>query len=507
VVGSWQLGVGSWNAILPRLQDVAKKAPAQIPSPRHRVSPYGVIVPLAIGVVIAIIPVPAGLSIDAWRYFALFATVIVALITEPIPPAIIGMVGVIVAAMLGLVRDAPAQSAQWALSGFGNATVWLIFAGYMFTLGYTQTGLGRRIALHLVRLLGHRTLGLGYAVALADLALAPFTASATARSAGTVFPVVRQIPELYQSRPHDGTARRLGAYLLYTALATSFVTSSMFVTALAPNTLALSVMRQTAGVTVTWLDWFVGFAPVGVVLLLVVPWLLYKIYPPEIRTAPEAPRWAAQQLDTMGAMTRKEMTLLVLVCAALSLWIGAIEYVEPAISAMLVVLLMVMFKVVSWEEVIGHAQAWNVLVWFATMVTLASGLGETKFLEWLAQSMAPTIEGLGLSLAIVALVSVYFFLHYFFASITAHAASMLPVFIGIAVMIPGLSPKSWALLLAYPLGLMGVLTTYTAGHNPIYYGSGYITRQAFWGLGITLGLFFLVVYLAIAVPWLRYLGV
>ena len=295
--------------------------------------------------------------------------------------------------------------------------------------------------------------------------------------------------------------------MLYTALATSFITSSMFVTALAPNTLAVSVMRQTAGVTVSWLDWFVGFAPIGVVLLAVVPFLLYKIYPPEIRSAPEAPRWAAAQLESMGAMTRQETTLLVLVLTALSLWIGAIEHVEPAISAMLVVLLMVGFKVVSWNDVIGHAQAWNVLVWFATMVTLAGGLGETKFLEWLARSMAPTLEGLGLYTAIVTLVTVYFFLHYFFASITAHAASMLPVFIGMAVMIPGLSPTAWALLLAYPLGLMGVLTTYTAGHNPIYYGSGYISRQAFWGLGLVLGVFFLVTYLAIVVPWLRYLGV
>jgi L-tartrate/succinate antiporter len=213
----------------------------------------------------------------------------------------------------------------------------------------------------------------------------------------------------------------LGAYLLYTALATSFITSSMFVTALAPNTLALTVMRQTAGVTVTWLDWFVGFAPVGVVLIVTVPWLLYVIYPPEIRTAPEAPRWAAAQLESMGAMTRKEITLLILVCAALSLWIGAIEHVEPAISAMLVVLLMVGFKVVSWQDVIGHAQAWNVLVWFATMVTLAGGLGETKFLEWLAQSLAPTLEGFGLSLAIVSLVGV-FLPALFFASITAPRA-------------------------------------------------------------------------------------
>jgi L-tartrate/succinate antiporter len=462
--------------------------------------------PLAIGALIAILPVPDGLTPNAWRYFALFCTVIAGLITEPIPPAIIGMGGVILAAALGLVRESPAQSAQWALSGFGNATVWLIFAGYMFTLGYTQTGLGKRIALHLVRLLGHRTLGLGYAVALADLALAPFTASATARSAGTIFPVVRQIPELYDSRPNDGTARRLGAYVLYSALVCSFVTSSMFVTALAPNTLAVTVMRQTAGITVTWLQWFVGFAPVGFTLLAVVPYLLYKLYPPEIRTAPQAPRWAADQLHAMGAMTRREITLLILVCGALGLWIGATHHIEPAISAMFVVLLMVVCGVVTWNDVIGHAQAWNILVWFATMVTLASGLAETKFVEWVAQSLAPTFHGVGPTTAVVAVVGVYFLLHYFFASITAHAASLLPVFLAMALTIPALTPTEWALLLSYPLGLMGVLTTYTAGHNPIYYGSGYISRQAFWVMGLVLGAFFFVTYLVIAIPWLNYLG-
>jgi L-tartrate/succinate antiporter len=464
-----------------------------------------VLVPLAIGVLIAVAPVPDGLSPHAWRYFALFVTVIAAIITEPVAPAILGMAGVIVAAAFGLVRDMPAQSAQWALSGFGNATVWLIFAGYMFTRGYAETGLGKRLALHLVRLLGHRTLGLGYAVAFADLILAPVTASATARSAGTIYPIARQIPELYDSRPDDGTARRIGAYVLYTALAASFVTSSMFITALAPNTLAVAIIRQTTGAGVSWLDWFVGFAPVGVTLLAVIPWLIYKVYPPDIRVAPEAPRWAADQLAAMGAMSRKEFTLLVLVCSALALWIGAASVIDPAVSAMCVVLLMVLSGVVSWDDVIGHAQAWNVLIWFATMVTLAGGLVDTGFIQWLAKSMSPSFERLGPSTAIVAVVSAYFFLHYFFASITAHSASMLPIFLAVAVMIPAVSPKQWGLLLAYPLGLMGVLTTYTAGHSPIYYGSGYISRRAFWSLGLLLGGFYLIVYLAIAVPWLAYL--
>lgn len=464
-----------------------------------------VLVPIAIGVAIAIAPVPEGLSQHAWWYFALFVAVIVGIITEPLPPALIGMAGVSLAAAFGLVRDMPAQSAQWALSGFANTTVWLIFAGYVFTRGYADTGLGRRLALHLVRLLGHRTLGLGYAVTLADLVLAPVTASATARSAGTVFPIVRQIPELYASRPDDGTARRIGAYVLYTAMAASMVTSSMFITALAPNTLAVSIIRQTTGATVSWSDWFIGFAPVGFTLLAVMPLVVFVVYPPEIRTAPEAPRWAADQLAAMGPMSRREWTLLLLVCAALALWIGATGVVDPAMSAICVVLLMVVFGVVSWNDVIGYAQAWNVLIWFATLVTMAAGLADTGFIQWVARTLAPWLEHLGPRTAIVAVVGSYFFLHYFFASITAHAASMMPVFLATAVMIAGVSPKGWGLLLAYPLGLMGILTTYTAGYSPIYYGSGYISRRAFWGLGLLLGSFYLVVYLAIAVPWLFYL--
>jgi L-tartrate/succinate antiporter len=209
----------------------------------------------------------------------------------------------------------------------------------------------------------------------------------------------------------------------------------------------------------------------------------------------------------MGAMSRREWTLLALVCCALGLWIGAAHRIEPGLTAMFVVLLMVMCRVVSWNDVIGHAQAWNIFIWFATMVTLAGGLAETKFVSWVAGSLAPWLQGMTPASVIGTIAGVYFFLHYFFASITAHTVSLMPVFLAMALTIPILSATEWALLLAYPLGLMGVLTTYTAGHNPIYYGSGYISRQAFWVLGLVLGLFFFATYLAIGVPWLLYLGV
>jgi L-tartrate/succinate antiporter len=463
--------------------------------------------PLAIGAAIALAPAPHGLAPNAWRYFALFAAVMIGIVTEPIPAAALGLVGVVVAAGLRLVHTSTSQSALWALSGFANGTVWLIFAAYIFSLGYSKTGLGKRIALMLIRTMGKRTLGLGYAIALADLALSPFMPSNTARSGGTIFPILRNIPELYGSLPNDESARKIGAYLMYTALAVTCVTSSMFVTALAPNVLAADLALRTIHVTLSWMDWFRGFAPTGFLLLAIVPALLYKIYPPETREAPEAPRWAAAELRSMGAITRRELTLLALVLLALVLWIGGAKYIDPTMAAILAVTLMVILRVVSWNDILANAQAWNVLVWFATLVTLAGGLADTKFVDWIAKSLAPILSHRGAIAAAVLLIGAYFLLHYLFASITAHVSALFQVFLVIAVTIPGISALTWALLLGYPLGLMGILTPYGTGPSPIYYGCGYIKGKDFWILGLVLGALFFAVYVAIELPWLALLKI
>ena len=159
-----------------------------------------------------------------------------------------------------------ARSLRWALSGFANGTVWLVFAAFVLAQGYEKTGLGRRIALQLVRTLGGNTLGLGYAIMLAEVTLAPFTPSNTARSAGAIYPVLRNIPPLYGSQPGP-SARRLGAYVMWVAFAATAVTSSMFVTALAPNLLAVGMVAAATGQTITMSEWVKGFLPMAAVLV------------------------------------------------------------------------------------------------------------------------------------------------------------------------------------------------------------------------------------------------
>jgi L-tartrate/succinate antiporter len=59
--------------------------------------------PLLVGFGIALVPTPEGLSSAAWSYFALFVTVILAIVTEPVPAPVVGLAGVVTAALLGLV--------------------------------------------------------------------------------------------------------------------------------------------------------------------------------------------------------------------------------------------------------------------------------------------------------------------------------------------------------------------------------------------------------------------
>jgi L-tartrate/succinate antiporter len=459
------------------------------------------IVPLLLGVAIWLIPVPRGLTANAWSYFELCVAVIAALITEPVPGPVAGLLGITTAAALLLVEPNPNDSIRWALSGFSNGTVWLIFVAFMFGLGYEKTRLGRRIALSLVRSLGRRTLGLGYAVALTDLVLAPFMPSNTARSGGTIFPIIKSIPALYGSSPGP-TARRVGAYVMWTAFAAQAITSSMFLTANAANLFAVSLMKETAKISIGWTEWAVGFLPVGLVLFISLPLLVYVIYPPGVKASDEVPKWADQELAKMGMITPKEVMMAAIAVLALALWIFGGERLNPPTVALIALCLMILTRLLDWSDVLADKDAWKVLVWFGTLLTLADGLNKVGFLKWFAAGIACACAGIPVTVTLLIFAAIFFASHYMFASLTAHAMALLPAFLAAGAAMPGMPVRPLALALCYTLGLMGVLTPYATGPAPIYFGSGYITRKEFWSLGSVFGAIYLLLLLAVGVPYL-----
>ena len=448
--------------------------------------------PIIVILIVWFIPAPEGLSANAWHFMAIFFGVVVGLIVEPVPAALVGLVGISLVAVLGLMDTSAKVNIKWALSGFSNTVIWLIFAAFMFAMGYKKTGLGKRISLVMIKYMGKSSLGLGYAVALSDLVLSPFMPSNTARSAGTIYPVASNIPLIFNSTP-DNEPRKLGAFISWVAIASTCVTSSMFLTALARNLLAVDIIAQGTGHTITWAAWASIMLPLMLPLFILTPLLVYLVYPPTQKHSPEAPAWAAKELEKIGSITKKEVLMAGLAVIALLGWIfGKKIGIHSTTVAIAVVSVMILLNVITWDDVISNKIAFNVLIWFASLVAMASGLKKVGVLEWIGSSAEVHLATMSPTMLIISMLLLFFLLHYFFASTTAHTTALMPIFMAIAVKL--VAPEQlvpFSILLAGSLGLMGIITPYATGPSPMWYGAGYIHQGRWWALGAIFGAIYL----------------
>jgi DASS family divalent anion:Na+ symporter len=262
----------------------------------------GIIV-IAIGLAIWFSPVPVGVKPQAWHLLAIFIATICGLILSPLPMGAVVIIGVMMTAFTGILKIGP------ALSGFSNSTVWLIVAAILVARGFISTGLGRRISFLFIRAFGRTTLGLAYSITATDLVLAPATPSNTARGGGIIYPVVRALANTFGSDP-GLTARKMGAFLIAVEYQTVVITSAMFLTSMAPNLLTAELAKKTANLSLTWALWAQAAIIPGLLSLIIVPFILYKIYPPEIKSTPQATELARNELQKMGAMKGSEKIML-----------------------------------------------------------------------------------------------------------------------------------------------------------------------------------------------------
>jgi di/tricarboxylate transporter len=137
---------------------------------------------------------------------------------------------------------------------------------------------------------------------------------------------------------------------------------------------------------------------------------------------------------------------------------------------------------------------------------LSSGLNEIGFIKWVAAGVAGPLATLSPTLAMILLVALFFWIHYFFSSITSHAAAVLPVVLAVGSSIPGMPMATLTLLCVYSLGLMGVISPYATGPAPMYFGSGFIGKGDFWKFGLIFGLIYFAGLLLIVRPWLGMIG-
>ncbi len=450
-------------------------------------------------IVILAAPRPAGITEASWRLLAIFLGTIVGSIVRPIAASAVVFLGVTAIAVTGTLP--PAQ----ALGGYADPIVWLVLCAFFISRGVVKTGLGRRIAFVFIRAIGHRSIGLAYALVGTDTLLASLIPSNTARAGGIVFPIAKSLAEAYDSTPGP-TRRRLGAYLMTTVYQCDVIACAMFLTGQASNVIIARFARDVANVELTYARWFIAGVVPGLIALVFVPLLLHRLYPPEIRQTPGAASFAAHELGRMGRMSRGEHIMLLLFIAVAGLWMTTrFHGIHYAVVALVGVGGLLLTNVLTWDDVIGERSAWDVFIWYGGLVQMAAALGETGITRWFAESSAQFTVGWAWGAALAVLLLVYFYAHYGFASITAHVTAMFTPFL-VVMIAAGAPPALAALSLAAFSNLNASLTHYGTTHAPIYFGAGYVTQREWWRYGFIASVTTIVIWSTLGAGWWKLLG-
>ncbi|WP_028357585.1 DASS family sodium-coupled anion symporter [Brackiella oedipodis] len=478
-------------------------------------------IPAAIAVVIGLviwfaIPIPEGVSPQAWHLLAMFVAVIAAIIGKAMPIGAIGIIAIMLVAITGVTSDKPSQAMNDALSSLSNPLIWLIGVAVMISHGLSKTGLGTRLSYMTIAIWGKTTLGLGYSLAFAELVLAPVTPSNTARGGGTIHPIMKSIANNFESHPNDDSRNKIGKYLALVNYQANPISSAMFITATAPNPLVVNLIADATGsqIHLSWLTWATAMFIPGVIAMALMPLIIYLYQKPEIKKTPNASIMAKQGLQEMGPIKRDEWVMIGVFALMLFLWadipamiFGDAYKVNPTATAFLGLSLLLLFGVLTWDDVLKQKSAWDTIIWFGALVMLATLLNKSGILGVATDQLTKSITGMGLGWmsSCLILLLIYLYSHYMFASTTAHITAMFTMFYSAGVFLQA-PPYFWALLMAAASSLMMSITHYATGTAPIVYNSGYTTLGEWWKTGFIVSVSNLLIFVFIGGLWWKILG-
>ena len=456
---------------------------------------------ILLGIVLAqALPSPFGLTPIQKNTFFLFLGTILAILWNRFPIPVI----VLVALAVGMVLQV--MTLEQALRGYSSTVTWIILMAFIFARTFVKTGLGRRIALLLIRHLGSSSLRLGYCFALSDLVLAPVTPSNTARAGGILYPIARSLVLEFNSKPGE-SSRKIGAYILFTVYQSNIVTSAMFLTAMAANGLSAQLAVTSAGVKLDWITWFQAASVPGICSLLLVPWVIYLAYPPQMHRTPEAPRFASRELAALGPMSGDERILASIFVLLGLTWASAGWHGTSTVAASFsAICLLLLGGVLNKEDITRESSAWETFLWFGGILSIAGAVSDSGLIQQLVSGLGARLELWNPMVILVFMTVLYMYLHYLFASMTAQIIALYAAFVTLAVS-AGVPPLLSALVLAFFSNLYACLTHYGDGAGPIFFGSGYIELKDWWKVGFLLSLLHLVVWLGIGCLWWRMIGI
>ncbi|WP_226699381.1 SLC13 family permease [Qipengyuania gaetbuli] len=442
-------------------------------------------------------PLPAGMERGAGIVAGLVVLMAAWWMTEALPLTATALMPFLVLPFAGVM------DAKTTASAYYSPILFLLLGGAFIALAIERTGLHKRLALALLRMVGGR--GGQAGVLLAFMATAAILSMLISNTSTALIMMPMAVAVLAGGGIGDQDTEGLsGALPMGIAFAASIGGLGTLVGS-PTNAIAVGLLDTLTGTRITFAQWAFYGLPVVVIGVPLAAFLVARVQ--KVAAHPFDARAARTAIDTHSAWSSAEKRLVPVVAVTFLLWMGQM-WIAPYLpdgsltdGTIAILMSLTLFllpdgtgrPLLTWDE--ANRAPWGVIMMFGGGLALAAGMAASGLADWLGQALLP-LEAWPLVLVAIAVVAMVVLITEF-ASNVATASGIIPVVASLVVAL-GADP----VLLAMPAALAaswGFMLPAGTGPNAIAWSTGRIRIERMVKAGLLLDLFGIV--MIVAVVW------
>lgn len=393
-------------------------------------------------------------------------------------------------------------SEQTLLHSFGQSTVWQIMCFLFLSKTLIKSGLAYKISLYIMYFFGKTPLTLSYGFCLLTLLFALILPTSSARIGGIFIPILSSLFSILSKEDEN-----LKSMILKTVIYSNTIASAMFITASSGNFYIQDITKQLK-VFISSKDWtFFALVP-GLCCLLVTPLLINYLIQPPTGNFKKIHKKITEEMSDLEEISFEELIILFIFISLFPLVFLSSYYDFSFLGSLFaIVSILVLFNALSFEtDILKNTEAWSLFFWMSHLLFLSSLITQNQSLNFIHHYMTKLFIYLPSNFVFLAILTIYGYSQYFFASSTVHASALYALSFEMAIQ-HNYPPFFSALTLAYISNLFSGLTTYSASEIILLTTTFDTDAKEFNKYGFIISSFLFILWLLCGMIWWEYTGV
>ena len=435
-----------------------------------------------------------GLSDQANAVLAITTWIAIWWITEAIPIEVTALLPLILFPLFG------ALGLKETGAAYGHKFIFLFVGGFILAIAIEKWNLHKRIALHIIRIVGTSLINimLGFMLSTALLSMWISNTATTVMMLPIGMAVISQVNGGSHLRKDTQFGKALMLSIAYSASIGGMAT----LIGTPPNLILAGVVNELYGIEITFLQWFKFGLPISI-LLLFICWVYLGRFAFSLKglEMTGGKQIIGKQLKELGKMSREEksvafiflLTALAWICRSFLLkeWIPSIDDTIIALMAGVIMFIIPSKNkgegLLVWEDAVKLP--WGVLLLFGGGIALAIGFDSSGLAEWIGSQLS-MLQGAPVFILVLIIVASVNFL----TEITSNLATttiLLPVLAALAV-VTDVNPFL-LLVSATVAASCAFMLPVATPPNALVFGSGYVKMSDMIKTGVWLNVISIVV--------------